>query len=167
VRIVVIVALLLVRAAGEAAAQSAARSRDSALVAALEQRIEDAVVARRLAVLDGAYAPGFRFKHSTGELERRAEWLASVARARFTSRQVDSLDVEVHGDVALTTGRLHVRRAPGDPEWATSPEWREYTVRYARVYQKRGSGWRLLTHHSTGQTFGPPAAPAPRPSPAG
>src|SRR4051794_39860302 len=87
VRIVVILMLLFLRVVGEAAAQPAG-SRDSARVAALEQRLEDAVVARRLAVLDSVYAPGFRFHHSTGESQSRAEWLASVARARFASRQV-------------------------------------------------------------------------------
>jgi len=97
---------------------SAGVAADSAAVAALEQRIENAVVAREIAFLDSAYTPDFRFKHSTGDLDTRAQWMASVQRSRFASRQVDSLDVEVHGDVAFTTGRLHVRRSPADPGWA-------------------------------------------------
>ena len=143
------------RVAETTADERSSASVDSAAIAALEQRIENAVVAREVAFLDSAYAPDFRFKHSTGDLDTRAEWVASVQQSRFDSRQVDSLDVELHGDVALTTGRLHVRRRPDDPGWATNPRWREYTVRYARVYVRRAGRWRLLTHHSTGESFGP------------
>jgi ketosteroid isomerase-like protein len=128
---------------------------DSTAIAALEQRIENAVVAREIAFLDSAYTSDFRFKHSTGDLDTRAQWIASVQRSRFASRQVDSLDVEVHGDIAFTTGRLHVRRSPADPAWAKDVRWREYTVRYARVYVRRAGRWHLLTHHSTGESFGP------------
>ena len=134
--------------------------RDSAAVARLEQRIEDAVVHRDAALLHRAYAPDFRFKHSTGLLQTRAQVLSAVrstpgpgAVDRTVSRDVDSLDVEVHCDVALTTGRIHVVRDGGDPHW------RNYTVRYARVYARQGPGapWRLLTHHSTAETQGAPA----------
>ncbi|MEO5824321.1 MAG: nuclear transport factor 2 family protein [Gemmatimonadales bacterium] len=158
-----IAALTVCVVARSATAQSGAR-RDSVVLAALEQRIEDAVVARQLGFLDSVYDAGFRFKHSTGDLESRDEWLASVRRARFATRRTDSLDVEVHGNIALTTGRLHVRRSPADPDWATDSSWREYTIRYVRVYVRRAGRWRLLTHHSTGQTFGPPAGTA-RPGP--
>ena len=132
---------------------------DSAMIAALEQRIEDAVTRRDAAFLDSVYAPTFRFKHSTGTMETREQRMASLRRAmptdapgRFIARVVDSLDVEVHGDVALTTGRIHVRRDGGDPRW------RDYTVRYARVYRRSGphERWQLLTHHSTAETQGPP-----------
>ena len=104
-----------------------------------------------VAFLDSVYAPSFRFKHSTGALEERAPRLAAL-RARTTqvyARDLDSLDVEVHGDVALTTGRIHVRQE------STDPQWREYTIRYARVYVRHEGRWRLLTHHSTGESFGP------------
>ena len=143
------------RVAETAADGQSTTSADSATVAALEQRVDNAVVAREVAFLDSVYTSDFRFKHSTGDLDTRAAWIASVQRSRFLSRQVDSLDVEVHEDVALTTGRLHVRRSPDDPGWASDPRWREYTVRYARVYVRRAGRWRLLTHHSTGESFGP------------
>lgn len=154
VSIAIAVALVLCRAPCARAQRGG--SGDSARVAALEQRVEDAVVGRRLAVLDSVYSPDFRFKHSTGEAETRGEWLAAVRRSRYASRRIDSLDVELHGDIALTTGRLHVRRAPDDPDWSAAPEWRDYTIRYARVYVRRSGRWSMLTHHSTGQTFGPP-----------
>ena len=136
---------------------------DSATIARLEHRIEDALVRRDAAFLDSVYAPSFRFKHSTGTLETREQRMASLRRpmapdapGRMTSRSVDSLDVEVHGTIALTTGRIHVRREGGDARG------QDYTVRYARVWSKDGAGhWRLLTHHSTGESQGPPP-PLPR-----
>lgn len=136
---------------------------DSATIARLEHRIEDAVVRRDAAFLDSVYAPSFRFKHSTGALETREQRMASLRRpvasdapGQTTSRSVDSLEVEVHGTIALSTGRIHVRRAGGDARW------QDYTVRYARVWSKDGAGhWRLLTHHSTGESQGPPP-PVPR-----
>lgn len=151
--------ILLITASGLALAQAPAANSDSATIAALEQRIEDAVTRRDAAFLDEVYAPTFRFKHSTGSMETRAQRMASLRRevppdapGRFIARVVDSLDVEVHGNVALTTGRIHVRRDGGEPRW------RDYTVRYARIYQRSGprGRWLLLTHHSTAETQGAP-----------
>lgn len=143
-----LVALLAVPVSG--AAQGSAPANDSALIAAMERRIESATMRRDVAYLDSVYAPSFRFKHSTGVLEERAPRLAALraGTAAVFARDLDSLDVEVHGDVALTTGRVHVRQESSDPKWT------EYTIRYARVYVRRNGRWQLLTHHSTGESFG-------------
>ena len=55
-----------------------------------------------VAYLDSVYAPSFRFKHSTGTLEERGQRLAALRARRDTvfARDLDSLDVEVHGDIA-------------------------------------------------------------------
>jgi hypothetical protein len=144
---------------GQRGEAHAALSRDSAAIAQLEHRIEAAVVHRDAAFLDSVYAPTFRFKHSTGDLETRAQRLSSLrkpqapdAPGRTLSRDVDSLEVEVHGNIALTTGRIHVVRDGGDPHW------RNYTIRYARMYARPavGSPWMLVTHHSTSDAQGPP-----------
>jgi ketosteroid isomerase-like protein len=127
-------------------------SSDSATIAALELRIEKAVLEYDAKFLESVYAPTFRFKHATGNLETREQRMKSMnsppvaGATRVIARDVDSLEVEVHGDVALTTGRIHVRRN-GPP----SPN-RDYTIRYARVYVRGPKGWQLLTHHSTQQT---------------
>ena len=145
---------LLVAALGLPAngvAQSSATATDSATVAALEQRVELATARGDVAYLDSVYATSFRFKHSTGDLEERGPRLATLRgrKAAVFARDLDSLDVEVHGDIALTTGRIHVRQESPDPKW------REYTIRYARVYSRHTGRWQLLTHHSTGESFGP------------
>ena len=118
----------------------------------LEQQIEDAIRRRDLAFLERAYAPGYRVKHSEGGLQSRSSWLTSARTGRYRVRRVDSLDVEVHGDIALVTGRLYVL-----PE-STDPKFDGVTVRYARLYRRGAAGWQQLTHHSTKQTFGPPRA---------
>jgi ketosteroid isomerase-like protein len=120
-------------------------------IAALEHRVEEATRLGQVAFLDSIYAPTFRFKHGTGETEERTERLTALAQSttRVSARDLDSLDVEVHDDVALSTGRIHVRQEDEEPEW------REYTVRYARIYVRRNGRWQLLTHHTTGLTFGP------------
>jgi ketosteroid isomerase-like protein len=150
-----IVSPLMLCGAAASAQQPPATSAVTAQIAALEHRIERAVVDTDTLYLDSAYAQGFQFKHATGELQNRATWLQSVraARGRFLSRDVDSLDVEVHGDMALTTGRIHVRRLR--PDGTTV----EYTIRYVRMYAFRNGRWQLLTHHSTQQTAGPPLPP--------
>jgi len=129
------------------------------VIALLEQRIEDALVSRDAAFLDSVYAASFRFKHSTGTVETREQRLSNVRRpmpanapGRFIARIVDSVEVEVHRDVALSTGRIHVRRDGGDPRW------QNYTIRYVRIYAKSPLGtWQLVTHHSTNDSQGPPS----------
>ena len=123
---------------------------DSVTIVTLEHRVELATQSGDVAFLDSVYAPSFRFKHSTGAVEERAPRLAALRRrtTKVYTRDLDSLDVEVHGDVALTTGRIHVRQESDDPRW------RDYTIRYARVYVRRDGRWQLLTHHSTGESVG-------------
>ena len=129
------------------------------MIAQLEQQIEDAVVRRDAEFLDSVYAPSFRFKHATGTLETRDQRMTSLRRpmrpdapGRMIARVVDSLDVEVHGDIALSTGRIHVRRDGGEARW------QNYTVRYVRLWARNPAGrWQLVTHHSTSDSQGPPS----------
>jgi len=130
------------------AAQDADATRE---IASLERRTEAAILSRDTNYLAHYYAPDFRFKHSTGVTQDRSQWLASLAAGTYYTREVDSVDVEVHGDVALVTGRLHVRREP------TSTSVAEYTIRYAKLYVRHGSSWQLASSHTMNQTTGPPS----------
>lgn len=115
-------------------------SSDSSLLASLDATIERAVVQGDTAALDTLYSTDFRFTHSTGMADGRTEWLQrAVARpSPFRSRTVDSVAVEIHGSVALTSGRLTV--VP-----STAPA---YIVRYVRLYAKEGTRWKLKSHRS-------------------
>ena len=162
----IVAALVLLPTLGAAQGSAAAvvpdgagQSADSAAIALLEQRVETATAQRDAAFLDSVYAPSFRFKHSTGTVETRARRMESLRRevppgapGRTIARVLDSVEVEVHGGVALTSGRIHVRRDGGDPRW------QNYTIRYVRVYARDGAAgrWMLVTHHSTSDSQGPP-----------
>lgn len=139
------------RPRAEAPAVTSVRE-ESISVAALEQKVETAAALRDASFLDSVWAPTFRFTHADGRAETRAELLSDFRKQRSANdtraleRRVDSLSVELHQHTAVTSGLIHVRRCRG----AT---YREYTVRFIRVYGRRESGpWKLLNHHTVGET---------------
>ena len=85
----------------------------AAEVLAFEREIEAAVVRGDVGFVDAASAPTFTFTHGDGwttggaplRVDSRAEWLATVAKAPYASRVLDSVKTEVHGDVVITYGR--------------------------------------------------------------
>jgi hypothetical protein len=54
-----------------------------------------------------------------------------------------SVEVEIHGKVALTTGRIEVR----------STRRGDYTMCYLRLYEERGR-WQLVSHRTLRLTSG-------------
>ncbi len=118
-------------------------------VLALERRIEEAVLRADVAFLDEVCADDFTYTHgdgwTTGDpvlgVDRKQEWLDSLA-GRYSSREVDSQQVEVHGDVAITMGRL--RAQSGGPE----AERRSFSFWYVRVYARQDGAWRYLSHRT-------------------
>ena len=139
------------RAAAPKSAQEAA-----ATVLALERAIEAAVVSGDVAFVDAATAPTFTFTHGDGwttggaplRVDSRAEWMATVAKAPYASRVLDSVQTEVHGDVVITYGRYVARfknAAPGR---------RQFTVWFERVYAWRDGRWQYLSHRTVdGPTY--------------
>lgn len=103
----------------------------------LEQRVEDATVKRHLEFLDSVYADDFRFTHADGTVRSKAESLKSLTNTRFISREISSLEVEIHGNVAVAAGRLDIARHAENGE-------RKYSLRYVRVYQRRNGKWKML-----------------------
>ena len=96
-------------------------------VLAFERAIEAAVVRGDVAFVDAATAPTFTFTHGDGwttggaplRVDTRADWMATVAKAPYASRVLDSVKTEVHGDVVITYGRYVGRfkdAAPGPPD---------------------------------------------------
>jgi hypothetical protein len=141
---------------------------DSARLAALDQAIEDAITRQQVAFLDSTLVPTFRWTHAGGPnpVESRERFLANVGRPvasetamRTVSRTADSIVVEVHGDQALTTGRIHVVRTGGN-----NPLLRDFTLRYLRMYRRDAASgrWMLVMHRAIALTAGPPGT-----SPAG
>src|SRR5262245_27815447 len=95
------------------AASTASAHDTSEEVLAFERAIEAAVVRGDVAFVDAATAPTFTFTHGDGwttggaplRVDTRADWVATVAKAPYASRVLDSVNTEVHGDIAITDGR--------------------------------------------------------------
>lgn len=131
-----LLAVLTLTAPGRVAATDVA-----AELRALEQRVEEAVVRADVRFLRGVYAEDFRFTHGDGAVQDREQWLDDVASGQFISRKVTPLEVEVHGDVAVTFARLDVVRREGADE-------DRYALKYVRVYARRGGRWWMLSHRT-------------------
>src|SRR5712692_7945629 len=102
-----LVAIVVVSLFGQrSAATSRAPVADSAPdVVAFERQMEAAVVRGDVAFLDRACTSDFSFTHGDGwttgrpplRVENKTQWLASVASAPYLSRDLDSVQVELHG----------------------------------------------------------------------
>ena len=145
-RIVAVLVLIAVCFAsrGTAAADAAAE------VLAFEREMEAAVVRGDVAFLERACSSDFTFTHGDGwttgkpplRVENKAQWLAAVARAPYLARDLDSVQVELHGDVAITYGRYRARNKAGEPGR------RAFTVWFERVYARRDGRWQFLSHRT-------------------
>src|SRR5205807_676219 len=96
-------------------APSAAGAVTIAEVLAFENAMEAAVVRGDAKTLDGMLSADFIFTHGDGwtsggaplKVDTKATWLAWVAKQPppYVYRDLDHVQVELHGDVALTIGR--------------------------------------------------------------
>jgi pimeloyl-ACP methyl ester carboxylesterase/ketosteroid isomerase-like protein len=76
-------------------------------ITALETRRCQALMAGDVEALAGLLAPELTHVHANGEVDDRDSYLHKVReRLRFPSVKRHSLDVRVHGDVAIAVGRL-------------------------------------------------------------
>jgi len=121
----------------------------AATIRALEQRIEDATVSGDTTFLEKVFADDFTYARTTGEIENKAQWLQRVARRPFVARKIVTLDIEVHGDVAVTHGQL-------DMTVQDEHGGHSNLVKYLRVYEQRKGQWQLLTHRSLEETAAKP-----------
>src|SRR6185295_9778534 len=138
-------------------APSAASGSDQALeVLAFEREMEAAVVRGDVAFLDRACTSDFSFTHGDGwttggqplRVENKAQWLAAVGKAPYLSRDLDSVQVEPHGDIAITYGRYRARNKTGEPGR------RAFTVWFERVYARRSGRWQYVSHRTVhGPTY--------------
>ena len=117
--------------------------------AKFDEKMEAAALHNDVAFFQAVLADDVRFTHGTGLVQDRAKWLAAAARAKFSARDLDSVEVEPHGDIVETTG--HIRIKSGNPN---NPE---YQIWYVRVYAKRGGRWQLLSNRTVRQVDGPAA----------
>ena len=127
-------------------------------VLALDQRIADAVVRGDTAYVDRVTAADFVMVHGDAwthggqplSVDGKESLLQRVASKYYDVLEFDSVQGELHRDVAITHGRYIAHTTGGnDPNRA----W--FSVRYERVYARRDGGWRYLSHRTVhGPIFG-------------
>jgi hypothetical protein len=126
-------------------------------VASFERQIELAAAHRDLKFLEAAADDSLHYTHGDDwtmggaplAVNDKAAWLGWLGnlKTRMLSREVSEQHVELHGDVALTTGKIDIRTDSSDPKFG------EYTIWYLRVYRRQDGRWRLLSHHTVREIF--------------
>ena len=120
-------------------------------VLTFEKATEAAVVRGDTAYLERALAPTFLFTHGDGwvdggaplKVDTKASWIEYVKKqpAPYIYRELDHVQVELHGDVAITLGRyFYLPQGSGPPNH--SQVW------FERVYAKRNGQWQMLSHRT-------------------
>ena len=114
-------------------------------VRTLMENIEKAIVEANLPLLDSVYCERFSLVHGTGVRNSKEAWLQSVLKdkGKYVSRVLEAADVELHGDVALASGRITVRKQ--------DTELREYSFEFVRVFRQVSGAWRMLSHRTTSE----------------
>jgi len=123
-------------------------------VLAFEKEMEAAVVRGDARFLDRALTSDFIFTHGDGwttggaplKVDTKASWLAYVVKQPppYLYRELDHVQVELHGNVALTIGRyLYL------PNSNAPPQAKEHLyVWFERVYIKQNGGWKHASHRT-------------------
>lgn len=120
---------------------------------AFEREIEAASARGDIAFLTRALADDLEFTHGdtwrTGRkpslVDTKKSWIEWVGSRPFASREVSSQQVEPHGSIAITTGRIDVKLK------AESSGRRKYSIWFVRVYRAKDGGWELLSHRTVAE----------------
>ena len=159
-----LIAAITIVAPAQQPKSSAPRNTSAAAaeVMALEQKIEDAVVRGDVAYVDRVTASDFSFVHGDGwttggtplATDDKAAFLKRVAAREYLVHDLDSVRVEMHGDIAITYGRyvsLYLPQGRNANPGKLNSIWLE------RVYAKRNGQWQFLSHRTV---HGPTVSPA-------
>lgn len=120
---------------------------------ALDRRIQAAMVANDVSVLKRSIADDFRFTHSDGSVETKADLLrtAALKPRYYLRRRVLSAKAEVHERLGFVFGILDVASGPR-PEDAQGTSAVCYRLNYVHAFERRGGTWRLTSHSTTKMT---------------
>ena len=102
--------------------------------------IDAAVSGQDTACLDRLLADDFVYTHAGGKPEPKREFIATaVARDDPPRRILHDVEVEQHGDVAVTRGTIEFIYTDARPN---------LYLGYVRVYRLLDGGWRAISHRS-------------------
>jgi hypothetical protein len=135
---------------------AASTDAGAAEVLAFERDMEAAVVRGDVAYLSRILPADFTFTHGDGwttggapiRVDTRSSWLDAVGKQPYLSRDLDSVKVEMHGDIAITYGRYFAKNRD-------APAGRDrFTVWFERVYARRAGQWQYVSHRTVhGPTY--------------
>jgi hypothetical protein len=120
--------------------------------------MEAAVVRGDVAWVDSVSASDLTFTHGDGwttgsdpiGVDDKRVFLKRVENRQYLARNLDSVKVEMHGDIAITWGRYIAQNRISDPEKGA---W--FSVWFERVYAKRDGHWLYVSHRTVhGPTYG-------------
>jgi len=121
-------------------------------VIAFEKAMEAAVVRQDTAFLERALAPTFLFTHGDGwidggaplKVDTKETWIEYVRRQPppYVYRELDHIQVELHGDIAITLGRYFYLPRSNRPTTSHLYVW------FERVYARRNGQWQHLSHRT-------------------
>ncbi len=119
---------------------------------AFEKACDDAAVRGDVAFIQKAVAPDFIMTHGDGwttggmplKVDTKETWVQAVQRQPYAYRTLDSVQVELHGDVAITIGRYRM----GTKANASNSTINHQYVWFERLYAKRNGEWQFLSHRT-------------------
>jgi hypothetical protein len=135
-----------------APAPTPAEAATIAEVVAFEKAMEAAVVRGDVAALEPMVAPTMLFTHGDGwvdggkplKTDTKETWLAYVKQEPrpYVYRELDRIQVELHGDIAITVGRYFYLPRSNRPTTSHLYVW------FERVYVKQNGKWLHLSHRT-------------------
>jgi hypothetical protein len=155
------VAAFIVASAQTSATAAAALSGDAAEVLDLERKIGEAIVRGDVAYYDRVTANDFVMTHSDrwtigGKpllVDDKASFRKRIENKSYLTYDLDSVKIEMHGDIAITYGRYVASMRDTPPERA----W--FSVWFEKMYAKRNGQWMYLSHRTVrGANYGPDRA---------
>ena len=117
---------------------------DLDVIAELEERRRQAMLAADVAVLDAMFVDDLSYTHSNAVSERKALYLERLAAKHYDYRELNFLDQDIRmvGDAALITGHM-------TGEVVIAGQSRKLNARTTVVWIRRDDRWQMLTFQST------------------
>jgi hypothetical protein len=133
-------------------------SPEAAEVLAFEKVQEAAVVRGDTAFVSQALADDFSMAHGdvwtrggkAAAVDNKESLLLRTTNKGYIRRDLDSVRVEMHGNVAITYGRYFAMNRGAAPDQAWFRVW------YERVFEKQDGEWKFVSHRTIrGPMYGP------------
>ena len=130
-------------------------------IADLDRRLQEAVAIGDVGLLEQHVGEDLVFTHGwlEGGKETKRDWIDKAKKEPrlYFFRKVSSQVVEMHGNVAIVSGRLDVRGLPLAKNGESGPMC--FAVNYVHVYVLRDQVWKFVSHRSSPMIE--PAHPCP------